>query len=290
MHFLAVLLFPMLAHSVVPGDIVNLTTFTLQTPYASGSTIEQIKWPALRNYNDSVFYAGECPGNRNGCVVFFTPESGATTSGSNYPRSELRENIDWQTPVATSAETHWIAASLRVLDGGPADSICIGQIHFDGISGHCSIVVELEWTSGEVVAHVRDEACSNKNFVVGRAGLGQQFFYNLSMVGDAVQVVTSNGQMAPYHYSVSRALPLPSFVVWALPAPPSFIEFASALLLPNTSNSHSAPPPPMQWFAGKADGPPMYLKAGNYYQGSGSSKKGSVVEFASIQTYHSTAQ
>lgn len=132
------------ARAAVPGDILNLTSFTLQTPYASGSTIVQIKNPQLQRYNDSTFYAAACTAGSGACVYFFTPEDGAHTSGSSYPRSELRQNVDWSTPAAGSKETHWSKATLRVLDAGSAGSVCIGQIHADGISGHCSIIVELE--------------------------------------------------------------------------------------------------------------------------------------------------
>ena len=152
-------LFSATALAAVPGSILNLTSYTLQTPYASGSTIVQIKNPQLQRYNDSTFYAAACTAGSGSCVYFFTPEDGAHTSGSSYPRSELRQNFDWSTPAAGSKEAHWSAATLAVLNAGSADSVCIGQIHADGISGHCSIIVELEcaWGGGRwpfpVVAH-----------------------------------------------------------------------------------------------------------------------------------------
>lgn len=190
---------------LVPGSILNLTTFTLQTPYANakGSGAKEVPYPALATYNDSVFYAGPCAAAAPGqpCVTFWAPETGATTPNSNYPRSELRQNTQWSAPPAGSAAAHYSLATLAVLSAGAQDSVCIGQIHTDG-SAACSIIVELEWTGGQIVAHLRDAACKGNNVVVGRAALGQAFSYNLSMVGDAVQVVTDSGSMEPYQYSV----------------------------------------------------------------------------------------
>ena len=205
MRGLLLMLLQTAALAAVPADVLNLTSFTLQTPYPSGGGVREVKWPALATYNDSTFYFSECAESPSGCVRFWVPETGAHTGGSTFPRSELRQNFDWSTPRAGSAETHYSVATLRVLDAGVKQSVCIGQIHADGISGHCSIIVELEWTAGSIVAHVRDEACTNKDFVVGAAKLGEVFSYNLSMVGDAVQVVTNSGRMAPYSYSVRGA-------------------------------------------------------------------------------------
>jgi hypothetical protein len=262
--------------AVVPGDLFNLSTFTLQTPYPKGNGVLEVKYPALQTYSDKVFNATPCAENKGGCMQFWTPETGAHTGGSSFPRSELRQNIDWSTPSTGSSETHYSAATLKVLDAGAQNSVCIGQIHADGISGHCSIIVELEWTAGSIVAHVRDQACSNKNFVVGTAALGHSFSYNLSMVGDAVQVVTDTGSMAPYHYSVRMGGGGSSGGLQAL-------SLAGHHLTLPPSPSH-----PLQWFAGKA-APQMYIKAGNYLQSSGTdSSVGSLVAFSSLHTYHST--
>jgi hypothetical protein len=203
---LLLLLLPALSHAAVPGDLFNLSSFTLQTPYPKGGGVQEIPYPALARYNDSTFYVRACAERPAGCMAFWAPETGAHTGGSNFPRSELRQNYDWSTPPAGSPELHYSAATLRVISAGAKNSVCIGQIHADGLSGHCSIIVELEWTAGSVVAHVRDAACSNKNFIVGTAPLGTSFSYNLSMTGDAVQVVTDTGSMAPYRYSVSGAV------------------------------------------------------------------------------------
>ena len=201
---------PAAAAPLVPGAVLNLTSFTLQTPYrsAKGGGAQEVPYPALARYNDSVFYAEPCassPGQP--CVTFWAPETGATTPNSQYPRSELRQNIQWRVPAAGSpASAHYALASLAVLSAGAKGSVCIGQIHTDGAAA-CSIIVELEWTSGQIVAHLRDAACRGRNVVVGRAALGQAFSYNLSMVGDAVQVVTDSGSMEPYHYSVRGSGP-----------------------------------------------------------------------------------
>ena len=195
------------APPLLPGGILNLTTFTLQTPFpsAKGAGPLEVPYPALATYNSSVFYAAPCAGAPSTpCVTFWAPETGATTPNSNYPRSELRQNVQWRAPAqGAPRQAHVQLATLAVLSAGAKDSVCIGQIHTDGAAA-CSIIVELEWTAGQVVAHLRDAGCRGSSVVVGRAALGQAFSYNLSMVGDAVQVVTDSGSMPPYQYSVRR--------------------------------------------------------------------------------------
>ena len=61
-----------------------------------------------------------------------------------------------------------IRASTQILSANSSKaSVTIGQAHVDGISGHCSIFVELMWTDGTVTAHLRDKSCGNVNVVVG---------------------------------------------------------------------------------------------------------------------------
>ena len=73
------------------GSVLNLTGWKLQTPFSDGNGgIVEVDQPALASYNSSCFYASS-----DGLgATFFTPEDGAHTANSNYPRSELRELVD----------------------------------------------------------------------------------------------------------------------------------------------------------------------------------------------------
>src|SRR5262245_28267130 len=80
------------AFAATPGQNFNLSSFKLQTPIASGGGVLEISQPQLASYTSSNFYA-----NSDGPMVFFTPVTGATTEGSSYPRSELRQLTEWNT-------------------------------------------------------------------------------------------------------------------------------------------------------------------------------------------------
>jgi len=100
------------------------------------------------------------------------------------------------------------------MDAGSLGKTCIGQIHTNG-QGHCSIIVELEFDNGSIVAHVRDESCNNKQFTVGTADIGNLFSYNITMYGESVQVTTNNGGMPWYAYSWFSGLQQPELYLKA---------------------------------------------------------------------------
>jgi len=141
--------------------------------------------------------------NTDGSINFWAPQNGAHTSGSLYPRSELRELKDW-----TIAGTHQMNVTVRVTKEPQNGAIVIGQVHVDGISGSCSVILELEWNSGTINAHVRDKSCNNVQFVVGKnIPLGAQFQYYVEVTNMALTVQTTYGStttsMKPYSYNWS---------------------------------------------------------------------------------------
>jgi hypothetical protein len=76
----------------VPARVLNLTNWKLTLPIGKKSDdATEIKQPDLNSYqNDTAFHVD---GSGKG-VVFRANAGGATTSGSSYPRSELREMTD----------------------------------------------------------------------------------------------------------------------------------------------------------------------------------------------------
>lgn len=219
-----------------PGASFNLTSYTLQLPVAApGGGVQEVKWPALATYTSKYFYTDPA----DGAMTFFAPENGATTSGSKYPRSELRQNVDFD---LSQGSRHVLNATLAVTATAGGTAITIGQAHVDGLSGSCSIFVELEWTAaGDVVAHLRDKACDNVSKTVGSGyKLGDKITYSIVVEGDTAVVTTDSGSMAPYAYA------------WL-----------------KTST-------------------PVYFKAGDYFQGTGSSSTlGGTVKVYSLSTSHS---
>lgn len=194
--FLAVLPV-MLAQPLSPGQVFNLSSFGLQLPVSNGKGgVMQVLQPALRTYSSPYFYTDPID---NG-MTFWCPENGATTSGSSFPRSELREETDFD----LSPGRHVLNATVAVLSANSSKaSVTIGQAHIDGISGHCSIFVELIWTDGTVTAHLRDESCNNVNVVVGAGyDFGDFVTYSIIVDGDTAQILTNkDDSMKPYAYS-----------------------------------------------------------------------------------------
>ena len=75
-----------------PGSYFNLSAFKLQLPLSDGNGgVVEIDQPQLETYSSAYFYTDP---SDNG-MTFWCPENGAHTSGSNYPRSELRDNTDF---------------------------------------------------------------------------------------------------------------------------------------------------------------------------------------------------
>ena len=221
-----------------PGKLCNLSSDTLQLPVAGkGGGVEEISaQPLAAGYSSAYFFTDPA----DDAMTFFCPQDGAHTSGSSFPRSELRQQPDWD---LRASGRHVLNATVSVEQTTATKQITIGQAHIDGVSGHCSIFVELEWADGDVVAHLRDKNCNGVSKTVGSGlKLGDKFSYSIAVAGDAAVVTTDRGgaPMAPYAYS------------W-LPA--------------NT---------------------PVYFKAGDYLQDSGSSATlGGKVKIYALSTSHS---
>jgi poly(beta-D-mannuronate) lyase len=110
----------------VPGAVLDLTNWKLTLPVAaSGSSkAQEIVQPQLAGYAIAPYFTVTGAGDG---VVFQANAGGATTSGSGYPRSELREMASggsqpasWSTTSGTStmtlraAVTHLTAAKPQV--------------------------------------------------------------------------------------------------------------------------------------------------------------------------------
>lgn len=77
----------------LPSSILDLSNWKLTLPVKStdSGNPDEIKQPALATYTNTQFFHIN---NEGTGVVFRANAGGATTSGSSYPRSELREMVD----------------------------------------------------------------------------------------------------------------------------------------------------------------------------------------------------
>jgi len=177
---------------VAPGTKFDLSNWQLQLPIASGSGVKQVQGSALKSFASANFYLN----TTTNAMTFWAPENGAHTSGSLYPRSELRElapgfpNGDWKAATGT----HEMNVTLSVLKVPQAGGIVIGQVHADGVSGHCSVVLELEYTlHGTLTAYTRDSSCGSVETTVGHSSVGAVIEYQVEVKANKLTVKTNTG-------------------------------------------------------------------------------------------------
>jgi len=181
---------PTPAGSRPPGQNFNLSNFHLQTPFASGSSIQIISQPQLATYTSSVFYTAA-----DGAMTFWCPVNGATTSGSSYPRSELRDLNEW-----TVSSTHTLTASCRVLQQPSNGNTIIGQVH-GNISG--SELCKLRWSNGRVEAGVKPQLGGSEfRIFIGNYSLGTLLNYTIR-VSNHLLTVTVNGSTVTHNLNSS---------------------------------------------------------------------------------------
>jgi hypothetical protein len=115
----------------LPGKVLNLTDWKLTIPISTKPTgaADDIKQPQLNTYTSEFFFTDKT----NTAVTFKASVDGATTKGSNFPRSELREMINNgkdQASWSSASGTHTLFIDQRVIHLPEVrDQIVIGQIH-----------------------------------------------------------------------------------------------------------------------------------------------------------------
>ena len=133
----------------------------------------------------------------DGGMVFQAGVDGATTSGSRYARSELREMIDGEKAAWNLAEGGTMSATLSVDEvpkrfDGSNGRIIVGQIH-----GQDQELVRLYWDDGTVYFRNDQAGPSDKELTFtfsdedGRApqiDLGETFSYVIDARGDTLSV------------------------------------------------------------------------------------------------------
>ena len=115
-------------------------------------------------------------------MVMMDPTIGWTTSGSQHPRTELREDATW----ATSG-TNIVDATVAVTQ--VPDHTTIGQI-FQG-SGPSKPLCELQVTAGGTVNLLLENTNQGGNATdhkVGTVTIGKQFTYEMQLKGTTITV------------------------------------------------------------------------------------------------------
>jgi poly(beta-D-mannuronate) lyase len=175
---------------VPPSSILNLTNWYVGIPVdtSHAGSPDIIRQPELNGYiNDDWFHANAAGDG----VVFDVNAGGFTTSGSDYPRTELREmngsaNAAWDSTVGTN--TMQVTEAITEVTPVKPDMVS-AQIHDTE-----SDVVEIKLVSGTLSAYWNDgktKATLQANYV-----LGTVFTVKLVATSAGVQVIYNGDLMA----------------------------------------------------------------------------------------------
>lgn len=176
-----------------PSQVLDLTNWKETLPIGSSGKPQEIKQPSLGTYSTHPYFrtSADC-----GSVIFRAPVNGVTTSGSGYPRSELREMADRGKRLAgwsTTEGTHTLFIDQAITAIPQAKShIVVGQVHDaeDDV-----IVVRLEYPKLFIDINGDDGPVLDAKYA-----LGKRF---------TVKFVAQNGQIAIYYNGSA----LPAYVL-----------------------------------------------------------------------------
>lgn len=164
----------------LPAQVIDLRPWKLTIPFGEEDHPTEIKQPGLTRYADS-----RCFFVRGEAVVFRVTGSGVTTSGSSYPRTELREmkgssKASWSTRDPFELEAEYAC------DGNA--KVVIAQIH-DADDD----LVMVSWENGSVVAEFsKGKGKGSEKVTIGRVRRDDWFKAGIGADDGAVWV-TLNG-------------------------------------------------------------------------------------------------
>lgn len=171
-----------------PAQVLGLSYFELTLPVASNSTgyAEEVKQPNLASYSNNNYFATLPDGSG---VRFVAPAGGATTSGSEYPRSELREMANVGTKEAswsTTAGTH----DLKLTESINHLPAVKPQLVFAQIHGQSDDLIEVEVSgkNGRNRLYVNHNGKQYGSDLDDNYALGTRFSLEIYVAGGYVDV------------------------------------------------------------------------------------------------------
>ena len=146
-----------------PGSRFDLSHWKLTLPTSVANTYgghpKEISAAALSDsFKDPHFYT-----DSSGAMVFWCPVVGATTEGTQFPRSELREMLQPGNPRNnwSFSGSHEMSARCRVLEIPSYPKLVIGQIH--SYTGKSKPLVKLQYYKGRIEALVKESPSKGKD-------------------------------------------------------------------------------------------------------------------------------
>lgn len=169
-----------------PGGNFDLSRWKLTLPDAGASEF----YPAhlTTGFTNFFFYTGA-----DGAMVFGCPVTGGTTSGSSYPRSELRElldpnddNVNW-----TGYGTHILNAQCKVTQIPSSQKVIIGQIH--SFTGNAYPLIKLQFNNGTIEALVKQSPNSSTDtkLIFANVGLSNAITYQIKVVNGLLSIAVN---------------------------------------------------------------------------------------------------
>jgi hypothetical protein len=179
-----------------PSGNFDLSHWKLTLPVDSNGTTNgtaaeiQVSQMVAGYTNALYFYTAP-----DGAMLFWCPVDGTTTSGSSYPRSELREMLN---PSSTSVNwsgygTHILTAQCKVTQIPSSKKVIIGQIH--SFTGNAYPTLKLQYNNGSIEALYKFSPNSDvdtKYTVATGVALGNTINYQIKMA-DGLLLTTVNG-------------------------------------------------------------------------------------------------
>jgi hypothetical protein len=195
--------------SLPPGSNFDLSAWKLQTLDSNYNFVEKTASQLSAGYTTSFFYTNP----NDGSMVFKVPSNGGTTSGSSYPRVELRQMTQGANWALTDTNQHYLTAQCKVISVASAKpQTIIGQIHGSETN---SELLKLRWTGGAAgqcfleARYQRNDSARTEYGVTLASGLslGSIISYTITMKNGTI-TCTVNGNSAsqtytPYYYGTA---------------------------------------------------------------------------------------
>ena len=174
---------PALNPNAPPGTNFNLSGYTLQLPTGSSGDVNTASGTQLADgYTDSPYFYTD---PSDGAMDMMDPHTGWTTSGSEHPRVEFRENAIWP-----SSGTNVLSGTVEVAK--VPSNTTISQI-FQG-TGPSKPLCELQFDSGGTVnlfLESTNEGGDGASTPITTIGVGTKFNYQLELSGSTITVIAN---------------------------------------------------------------------------------------------------
>lgn len=156
---------PTTTNPIYPSQILNLTNWKLTLPTGPSNSPTEIEQPKLSDFRVDPWFV-IAPGN--GAVIFRAPVNGSSTSGSDYPRSELREMADAKTKANWSSEkgvhTMFLEQAITAVPNTKRDVVA-GQIHDEDKD---IIVIRLDYPTLHIRVDGENVHTLDSNYTLGK--------------------------------------------------------------------------------------------------------------------------